>query len=105
MPPHQTITRLERHPAPARLAPVDHPPRPHLHPRPQALPRLSKSGSRGEDRVQLVEQLLDLALCLAALGRGCGEASTTRRLPTGIGAGRIGVMTAHEDVADQIRAL
>ena len=42
MPPGQAVTRLERHPAQTRLAPVDHPPRPHLHPRPQALPRLSE---------------------------------------------------------------
>ena len=45
---------LERHPAQARLAPVDHPPRPHLHPRPQAIPRLS----REQGAVGLVGQLV-----------------------------------------------
>jgi len=40
LPPGQAITRLERHPAPTGLAPVDHPDRPHLHPRSQALPGL-----------------------------------------------------------------
>ena len=40
-PPHQAITRLDRHPAPARLPPVDHPGRPHLHRRTHALPNLT----------------------------------------------------------------
>ena len=38
LPPGQAVTRLDRHPAPARLAPVDHTQRTHLHPRTHAVP-------------------------------------------------------------------
>jgi hypothetical protein len=40
LPPGQAIQRLDRHPAPARLAPVDHTQRTHLHPRTHATPRV-----------------------------------------------------------------
>ena len=40
-------TRLERHPAQTRLAPVDDPARPHLHPGPQAIPGLDRGAALG----------------------------------------------------------
>ena len=44
VPPGQTVTRMERHPAPTRLASMDHPHRPDLHPRTQAIPGLGEPG-------------------------------------------------------------
>ena len=41
MPPSQAVTRLERHPAQTRLAPMDNTTRPHLHPRTQPIPRMT----------------------------------------------------------------
>ena len=46
LPPGQAITRLDRHPAPARLAPVDHPRRANLHPRTHAIPSLTRPAAR-----------------------------------------------------------
>jgi len=40
VPYRQAITRLDRHPAQAGLAPVADPGRPYLHPRPPPLSRL-----------------------------------------------------------------
>ena len=54
LPPGQTDTRLVGHPAETRLAPVDHPRRPRLHPRTMAIPSLTRyalvTGPRGSDR-------------------------------------------------------
>ena len=74
MPSGQAIARLERHPAQTRLAPVDHPPRPHLHPRPQAIPRLSGQQAATGSVDQLVLPLglgltLQFEVCLGDLGR------------------------------------
>jgi hypothetical protein len=41
MPPGQTIARLDRHPAEARVACVDDPDRPDLHPGTMALHRMT----------------------------------------------------------------
>ena len=42
MPPHQAVARLDRHPAQARLAPVDHAKRQDLHPGPVPVPGMTR---------------------------------------------------------------
>jgi hypothetical protein len=60
MPPRQTITWLEPHPAQTRMAPMDNPQRTHLHPRTQAIPGISAAARRS--RAFIVRQFRDLPL-------------------------------------------
>src|SRR5215472_8621955 len=104
MPPGQAVHGVDRHPAPARLAPVDHPVRPQLHPGPDAIPGLTGypdlgSGlgrarvgdarcGRDGDGADQARHASDPRVSVAAVGPGFGgrhggpaDARTTVQLP------------------------